>query len=140
LVKHDGSVMEFFLEEVKLILDLWVNLFSLMKSMSKFWQIPNKGLNFILSKNRYSITFDHVIKTVNGHVQGIESITVPNVAQVHIEKGTVIDVNELHKMMGHIHKDALSLQSTMAYNSVGHWKTVTSVIWLRFVSKTHVKN
>jgi hypothetical protein len=109
LVKPDGSVMEFVLEECKLIPDLWVNLFSLTKSMSKGWQISNKGLSFVLSKDKYSIVFDHVIKTANGHVTGIELIAVPNVAQVHIEKGSVLDVNAFHKTMGHIHRDALNI-------------------------------
>jgi hypothetical protein len=61
LVKPDGSVMEFVLEECKLIPDLWVNLFSLTKSMSKGWQISNKGLSFVLTKDKYTIVFDHII-------------------------------------------------------------------------------
>jgi hypothetical protein len=61
-------------------------LFSLTKSMSKGWQISNKNLHFVLSKNRYLIIFDHVIKTANGHVTGIELFPVQNVAQAHIEK------------------------------------------------------
>jgi hypothetical protein len=82
--------MEFVLEECKLIPNLWVNLFRLTKSMSKGWQISNKGLSFVLSKDKYLIVFDHVIKTASGHVTGIELIAVPNVAQVHIEKGLVL--------------------------------------------------
>jgi hypothetical protein len=116
VVNQDGSVMEFVLEECKLIPDLWVNLFSLTKSMSKGWQISNKGLNFVLSEDKYSIMFDHVIKTANGHVTGIELISVPNVAQVHIEKGSVLDVNDFHKSMGHIYKGALD--KTAAYYGV----------------------
>jgi hypothetical protein len=103
VVNNDGSVMEFMLEECKLIPDLCVNLFGLTKSMSKGWQISNKGLNFVLSMDEYSIVFDQVIKTANGHVTGIELISVPNVAQVHIEKGSVLDINDFHKSMGHIH-------------------------------------
>jgi hypothetical protein len=49
IVIPDGTVMKFVLEECKLIPDLWVNLFSLTKSMSKGWQISNKGLKFVLS-------------------------------------------------------------------------------------------
>jgi hypothetical protein len=60
--------------------------------------------------------FDHVIKTLNGHVTGIELISVPNVAQVHIEKGSVLDINDFHKSMGHIHKGALD--KTAAYYGV----------------------
>jgi hypothetical protein len=56
----------------KFTLDLWVKLFNLTKSMSKGWQILNKRLNFVLSQDKYSIVFDHVIKTANGYVNGIE--------------------------------------------------------------------
>jgi hypothetical protein len=70
----------------------------------------------VLSNDNYSIVFDHVIKTANGHVTGIELIAVPTVAQVHIEKGSVLDINAFHKTMGHIHRDALS--KTAAYYGV----------------------
>jgi hypothetical protein len=76
--------------------------------MSKGWQLTNKGSNFILTKANHKIVFDQVIKTANGHVTGIELIAVPNVAQVHIEEGSVLDVNEFHKTMGHIHTEALT--------------------------------
>jgi hypothetical protein len=52
-----------------------------------------------------SIIFDQVINNANGHVTGIELISVPNEAQGHIEKGTILDVNEFLKSMGHIHKE-----------------------------------
>jgi hypothetical protein len=42
---------------------------------------------------------------------GIELFPVQNVAQVQIEKGTVLDGNKFHKMMGRIHKDALAKTS-----------------------------
>jgi hypothetical protein len=83
VVSQDGTVREFVLEECKLILDFWVNLFSLMKSMRKGWNLTNKGLRFVLTRESQSIVFDQVIKTANGHVTGIELISVLNVAHVN---------------------------------------------------------
>jgi hypothetical protein len=81
--------------------------------MSKGWNLTSKALNFVLTQGQQSIFFDQVIKTANGHITGIELIPVPNVAQVHIEKGTTLDVNECHKSMGNIHME--SLMKTAAY-------------------------
>jgi hypothetical protein len=52
IVNPDGTVMDFLLEECKIIPDLWVNLFSLTKSMRKGWQISNKGLNFVWLRDK----------------------------------------------------------------------------------------
>jgi hypothetical protein len=74
------------------------------QSISKF---SNEGLHIILTKDKFRIVFDQVIKTNIGHVNGLELVPVPNVANVALERGIVVDINNFHKSIGHINEDSL---------------------------------
>jgi hypothetical protein len=76
--------------------------------MRKGWNIRNQGLKFLLTKENHRIVFDKVIKTHNGHVNGIELVPVTTLANVTVDQGPVMDINTFHRSMGHIHQDALS--------------------------------
>jgi hypothetical protein len=43
----------------------------------------------------------------HGHVNGIELIPVVNMANTTLERGTVVDINDFHRSMGHVHEDSL---------------------------------
>jgi hypothetical protein len=57
IISQDGKYKEFVLEKCKLIPDLWVDLFSLIKSMSKRWNLSNKEFEFCINKreSKYSV-------------------------------------------------------------------------------------
>ena len=52
VVQKDGSNMDLILEDFILVPDLWVNLFSIMRAIKEGWNIGNKGIKFILKKER----------------------------------------------------------------------------------------
>jgi hypothetical protein len=82
-----------------------VNLFSISKRLKNGFNLSNKGLMISLKKGYVSVTFDKVIKTVNGSISGIKVTTFdPSVA--YCAKGSLtavkeIDVNKFHEMIGH---------------------------------------
>jgi hypothetical protein len=41
----------------------------------------------------------------HGHVNGIELIPVVNLANLTLERGTVVDINDIHRSMGNVHED-----------------------------------
>jgi hypothetical protein len=49
-----------------------VNLFSISNVLKNGFNLTNKGLMIILKKGSISLTFDRVIKTVNGYISGIK--------------------------------------------------------------------
>jgi hypothetical protein len=102
-----------FLENCKLVPNLWVNLFSLTQNLRKGWNLRNEGLKFVLTKKDFRIAFDRIIKTSHGHVNGIELIPVVNMANLTMERGTVVDINDFHRSMGHVHEDSLQKWRTI---------------------------
>jgi hypothetical protein len=93
------------LKEVKYVPKLWVNLFIIIKALKNGFNLSNKGLMTSLKKGSVSVTFDRVIKTVNGSIYGIKMTTYdPSVA--YLAKGSLtaikeIYVNKFHEMIGH---------------------------------------
>jgi hypothetical protein len=82
-----------------------VNLFSISKALKNVFDLSNKGLMIRLKKGSVSVTFDRVIKTVNGSISGIKMTTYdPSVAYLAKCSPTAIkeiDVNKFHEMFGH---------------------------------------
>jgi hypothetical protein len=75
------------------------------------FDLSSKGLMISLKKGSVSVTFDRVIKTVNGSVSGIKMTTYdPSVS--YLTKGSLtaikeIDMNKFHEMIGHCGVDRL---------------------------------
>jgi hypothetical protein len=111
VIQLNGSSVDVTLKEVKYAPELWVNLFSISKALKKGFDLSNKGLMISLKKGSVSVTFDRVIKTVNGSISGIKMITYdPSVA--YLAKGSLtaikeIDVNKFHEMNGRFGVDRL---------------------------------
>jgi hypothetical protein len=88
-----------------------VNLFSISKALKNGCDLRNKGLMISLKKGSISVTFDRIIKTVNGSISGIKMTTYdPSVA--YLAKGSLttikeIDVNKFHEMIGQCGVDRL---------------------------------
>jgi hypothetical protein len=79
-----------------------VNLFSISKTLKNGFNLSNKGLMIILMKDSVFITFDRVIKTVNGSIFGIKMGTyypyVAYIAKLSSAAIKEIDVNKSHEM------------------------------------------
>ena len=67
-----------------------VNLFSITKSLSKGWNIRNKGQFLYVKKNGVKIVFDRRLSTDKGSILGVEMVpriqpTANSVAMVAME-------------------------------------------------------
>jgi hypothetical protein len=81
VIQLNDSSVNVTLKEVKFVPELWVNLFSISKALKNGFDLSNKGLMISLKKGSVFITFDRVIKTVNGSISGIKMpIYDPSVA------------------------------------------------------------
>jgi hypothetical protein len=107
----NGSNVDVTLKEVKYIPEFWVNLLIISKALKNGFDLSNKGLMISLKKQSVSVTFDRVIKIVNGSISGIKMTThAPSVP--YLSKGSLttikeIDVNKFHEMIGHCGVDRL---------------------------------
>ena len=91
--------------EAKYVPDLWVNLFSLTRAMMGGGQLGNKGLVITMSKNNKTIKFDKIFKTKNGYVGGVDICPTQqsqNVANLSMDDGYQIRLNNLHGILGHV--------------------------------------
>jgi hypothetical protein len=108
VIQLDGSGLEITLHEVKLVPELWVNVFSINKVLKNGYNLSNNNLSIFLSKGSVSVTFERVLSTTNDSVSWVKllvsepllSIT-PQVV-LFMEK---VDINEFHKMLGHCISD-----------------------------------
>jgi hypothetical protein len=111
VIQINGSSVDVTVKEVKYVPELWVNLFSISKALKNGFDLSNKGLMISLKKGSVSVTFDRVIKTVNGSISGIKMTTYdPSVAFLANGNYTAvkeIDVNKFHEMIGHCGVDRL---------------------------------
>ena len=105
VVQEDGTTTDIILEDYKYVPDLWVNLFSIPKSLGKGWNIGNKGVRIFLTKGDTKITFDREFATHKGLVLGVEmlprTIAIDS-ASPALDKGKILNVNRLHRIFGHI--------------------------------------
>ena len=73
-IQLDGTTVDLVLDDYKYVPELWVNLFSITKALTKGWDIGNKGVNLFLTKDQTTLLFDRVIKTDKGMVLGVEML------------------------------------------------------------------
>ena len=110
-MQSDGTTVDVILEDYKYVPDLWVNLFSITKALSKGWNIGNKGIKLFVSKSNVTLTFDQVFRTQKGMVLGVAMLLRVDVGQamatMALERGKTIKINELHEIMGHPSEDTI---------------------------------
>jgi hypothetical protein len=110
-MQSDGTTINLVLEDYKYVPDLWVNLFSIRKALSKGWNIGNKGIMLSVSKNDTGLMFDQVFRTQKGMVLGAEMLPRVDVeaavATMTLERGKTIKINKLHEIMGHPSEDTI---------------------------------
>jgi hypothetical protein len=118
IIQTDGSSQDAIPEEYKCVPELWVNLFSISKSLQNSWNRSNKGVEIKLSKGQANIVFDRIIKTRKGLVVGVEISPITDaMANVMFDKGKTIDINALHAVLGHRSQD-ITKQTAQYYG----WK------------------
>jgi hypothetical protein len=100
IIQKDRSTQDAVLTEYKCVPYLWVNLFSISKSLQSGWSISNKGVEIkLLEKSK--IVFDRTIKTSKGVVVGIEIVSrTDDLANGMLDKGKSIDIKVLHGVLG----------------------------------------
>jgi ribosomal protein L30E len=94
VIQLNGSSVDATLKEVKYVPELWVNLFSVSKSLNNGFNLSNKGLMIILKKGSVSVTFDRVMKTVNGSISGIK-MTIYDPSVTYTAKGSLTAIKNL---------------------------------------------
>jgi hypothetical protein len=117
VIQLNGSSVDVTLKEVNYFPELWMNLFSISKALKNGFNLSNKVLMISLKKGYVSVTFDRVIKTVNGSISGIKMTTYdPPIA--YIAKGSLTAIkefgmNKFHEMIGHCGVDQLKKTSNI---------------------------
>jgi hypothetical protein len=87
------------------------NLFSINKTIKNGFDLSNEGERISLKKGSSCITFDRIIKSLDGTISGIKMISLDSaaayVAQNEEDSIKSIDINKFHEMIGHCGFDCL---------------------------------
>ena len=117
LLQKNGDAVDIQLEDYKYSPQLGVCLFSLTKAIEKGWAISNDGMKIILRKGPGIIEFDHIMKTRDGILCGIELL--PRVGERLFEAvdgepedtkkkpAHYMDINRFHRTFGHPSEQAM---------------------------------
>jgi hypothetical protein len=85
--------------------------FSVNKALENEFKLSNENENISLTKDSASITFDGIIKSLDGTVSGIKMIYLDSptayIAQHKLDSGKSVNVNKFHEMIGHCGLDRL---------------------------------
>jgi hypothetical protein len=116
IIQKDGSKKNVTLKDCKYVPGMQVNLFSITKALENGWGISNDGPIINLVKNNEIIKFDQVIPTETGSLVGL--IMRPNKDYTNVvwTKGNKIDINLLHKILGHTNEE--SIKNTAKYYGI----------------------
>jgi hypothetical protein len=118
VIQRNGDTLDVVLMDVKYVPDVGVNLFSIGKALHSRIKIGNKGLTIYLMKGSFKMSFNRLMATKKGYVMGIDMVPViSNVATAVLDKGVFINMNTLHKMLGHVGKDA-TIKTAEVYGHV----------------------
>jgi hypothetical protein len=111
VIQVDGSTLDIVINDVKFLPELCDNLFSVNKALKNGFKVRNENKNISLTKGSASITFDRIIKSLDGTVSGIKMVYLDSptayVAQNKLDSGKSVDVNKFHEMIGHFGLDCL---------------------------------
>jgi hypothetical protein len=116
VVQTDGKIVDIILDEVKYVPGIWLNLFSITKVLKNGWKLSNEDVKIRLTKNNTTILFDRQLTTENGLVVGAEMIPRHDCASLLLERGSKVDINVFHNIMGHANIDAV--RKTASYYGI----------------------
>jgi hypothetical protein len=121
ILQKNGEKLIVMLENVNYVPELWINLFSIGKSLKDGFNLSNYGKIIMLLKGNVTLTFDKVVKTKNGFVPGIKLLQVLDdvgTSVLETKKRNTIDVDNLHKILGHCGEVNASLTGKAYGNEV----------------------
>jgi hypothetical protein len=111
VIQVDDSTLDIVINEVKFLPELCANLFSVNKALKNGFKVSNKNENISLTKGSASITFDRIIKSLDGTDSGIKMVYLDSptafVAQNKLDSGKSVNVNKFHEIIGHCGLDRL---------------------------------
>jgi hypothetical protein len=105
VIQVDGSILDIVINDIKFLFEFCANLFSVNKALKNGFRLSNKNENISLTKGSASITFDRIIKSLDGTVSGIKMIYLDSptayVSQNKLDSGKSVNVNKFHEMIRH---------------------------------------
>ena len=114
-------------EKVKFVLELWINSFSIRKSLKNGFNISNNKEILSLIKRNVSLIFDNIVKTKDGWVPAMRLMPVLNdvgLATVESGKSDTIDVNNLHRILDHCGRICARLTGkALGFEATGKFNT-----------------
>jgi Zinc knuckle len=104
--QKNGEKCVVVLKDIKLVPELWVNLFSISNALKCGFNLGNEDVVMKLMQGNTTLYFDRMLKTKNEFVLGIKLLPIlgNNIATTAVEARKVkpkININNLHKMLGH---------------------------------------
>jgi len=124
--QDNGEKVPIILEGVKLIADLWINLFSICNALKGGSKIGNIGEIITLTKNDVTLKFDNLIKTKDCCVSGIRLTPILNdvgTLATGSGKEETVEINNLHKILGHCGKASARLTGmALGYKVTGKFE------------------
>jgi hypothetical protein len=115
------------LQDVKYIPELWVSLFSIAKALKNGFNLGDDGKRIKLMKGNVTIVFDRFLTSKNRFVPGIKMTSLLNDVSATVVESkkemskNMIDVNNLHKILGHCGEASARL--TRSYEVIGTFDT-----------------
>ena len=130
ILQKNGEKLIITLQDVKYVPELWVNLFSIGKALKNGFNLGNDGERIKLMKGNVTIVFDRFLTSKNGFVPGIKMKQLLNdVSTTAVESKkeklkNMIDVNNLHKILGHCGEASARLTGkALGYEIIGTYDT-----------------
>ena len=126
LKQEDGTRIDIVLKDYMVVPELWACLFAVTKALKGDWNLGNQGTTMFLEKDGCMIKFDKKFGTGSGILCGCELIPrIPEMkaheqSLITLDEGKVMDINVLHKLLGHPSEDIKKNRKVLWYQS--EWK------------------
>jgi len=103
MVKQQDGTSNKVRLEVKYVLHLWINFFSLTNLLGNGSKLGNDRIYITISKGNTTIKFDKFLKTKTVFVGAVEiaPLTVKDQANISLDKGRTVKLTTLYDMLGH---------------------------------------
>jgi hypothetical protein len=143
-----GRIFKITVENVKIVPEFWIILFSINKALMNVFMIGNEGVLIKLTKGETTLVFDQSLNIRGVFVSGIKMVTVLNkVANTVVETKNIIktvsvETKKIQKILGHrreIHSKATAnaygikvfrkLEACESCAMIKERQTKTSKVW-----------
>lgn len=105
---NHNNIVDVTLQEVGIVPEFPVNLFSITKAIYNGMELGNEGRIITLTSNSLTLKFDQIMTTARGFLSTIRLI--PKNEKLFVcEEEKVMEVNDLHVNLGHVHEASLRI-------------------------------